>query len=128
MVPPKIGKPILLYISIIRDVVGSMLVQEGDDKNERVVYYLSRRFHDYETRYTPIENSCFALVWVVQKIRHIILPFQIWIVAGLDLLKYLFKKPALSGRSLRWLILLEEFNLKYVAKKTIKGSVVRFLC
>ena len=35
-----------------------MLAQEDDDKNERAVYYLSKRFHDYETRYI-------ALVWVV---------------------------------------------------------------
>ena len=39
-------------------------------------------------------------------------------------LKYLFEKPALSGRLLRWLILLTEFDLKYVARKTIKGSAV----
>ena len=37
---------------------------------------------------------------------------------------YLFEKPALSGRLSRWLILLAEFNLKYVARKTIKGSIV----
>ena len=53
------------FISIIEDVVGSMLAHEVDDENERVVYYLSKRFHDYETRDTPIEKSCFALVWVV---------------------------------------------------------------
>ena len=46
------GKPLLLYLSIIEDAVGSMLAQEDDDKNERVVYYLSKRFQDYETRYT----------------------------------------------------------------------------
>ena len=74
---------------------------------------------------TPIENSCFAIVWSVQKLRHIILPFQIWVVARMDPLKYLFEKPALSGRLSRWLILLAEFDLKYVARKTIKGSVVR---
>ena len=34
-----------------------MLAQDDDDKNERVVYYLSKRFHDYETRYTSIEKS-----------------------------------------------------------------------
>ena len=55
-------KPLLLYLSIIRDVVRSMLAQEDDDKNERAMYYLSKRFHDYETRYTPIEKSCFTLV------------------------------------------------------------------
>ena len=62
LVPSKHGKPLLLYLSIIEDAVGSMLAQEDDDKNERAVYYLSKRFHDYETRYTPIEKSCFALV------------------------------------------------------------------
>jgi len=74
-----------------------MLAQEYDDKNERAVYYLSKRVHDYETRYIPIKKSCFALVWAVQMLRHIILPFQIWIVARMDPLKYLFEKLALSG-------------------------------
>ena len=31
-----------------------MLTQEDGDKNERVVFYLSKRFHNYETRDTPI--------------------------------------------------------------------------
>jgi len=33
-----------------------MLAEEDDDKNERVVYYLSKRFHDYK-RYIPIEKA-----------------------------------------------------------------------
>ena len=49
-------------------------------------------------------------------------------VARIDPLKYLFEKPALSGRLLRWLILLAEFNLKYVDRKTIKGSVMSDFC
>jgi len=47
----------------------------------------------------------------------------------MDLLKYLFEKFALSERLSRWLILLAEFDLKYVARKTIKRSVESdFLC
>ena len=61
LVHPQHGKPILLYLSIIGDVVGSILAQEDDEKNEREIYYLSKRFHDYKTWYTPKENSCFAL-------------------------------------------------------------------
>ena len=118
----------LLYLSIIEDVVGSMLAKEDDDKNERVMYYLSKRFHDYETRYTLIEKSCFTLVWDIQKLRHIILPFQVWIVARMDPLKYLFEKPVLGGRLSKWLILLAEFDLKYVAIKTIKQSTVLDFC
>ncbi|XP_030970957.1 uncharacterized protein LOC115991402 [Quercus lobata] len=99
-------------LSIIGDAVGSMLAQEDDEKNERVIYYLTKRFHDYETRYTPIEKSCFVLVLVVQRLRHVVLPFQIWVVARLS----------------RWLILLAKFDLKYVARKTIKGSIVSDFC
>ena len=50
LMPPQYGKPFLVYLSIIGDEVGSMLAQEDNDKNERVIYYLSKRFHDYETR------------------------------------------------------------------------------
>ena len=42
----------------------------------------------------------------------------------MDPLKCLFEKSALSGRLSRWLILLAEFDLKYMARKTIKRSVV----
>ena len=40
----------------------------------------------------------------------------------------MFEKCTLSGRLSRWLILLAEFNLKYVTRKTIKGSVVLDFC
>ena len=46
----------------------------------------------------------------------------------MDPLKYLFEKPTLSRRLSRWLILLTKFNLKYVARKTIKRSVVLDFC
>ena len=46
----------------------------------------------------------------------------------MDPLKYLFEKPALSGRLSRRLILLVEFDFKYVARKTIKGSIVSNFC
>ena len=77
MVIPKSRKPLLIYLSIIEDAVGSMFAKKDDDRNERVMYYLRKRFHNYETRYTPLEKSCFALVWDVQKLRHTILPFQV---------------------------------------------------
>ena len=46
----------------------------------------------------------------------------------MDPLKYLFEKPTLNGRLSRWLILLAEFDLKYVDRKTIKGSAVSNFC
>ena len=46
----------------------------------------------------------------------------------MDPLKYLFEKPALIGRLLRWFILLANFDLKYMARKMIKGSTVLDFC
>ena len=46
----------------------------------------------------------------------------------MDPLKYLFEEPTLSGRLSRWLILLAEFDLKHMARKTIKGSIISDFC
>ena len=50
------------------------------------------------------------------------------VVVKMDLLKYLFEKPALTEKLSRWLILLAEFDLTYVAKNTIKGRVIAEHC
>ncbi|RVW22176.1 Transposon Ty3-G Gag-Pol polyprotein [Vitis vinifera] len=42
----------------------------------------------------------------------------------LNPLRYLFDKPALTGRLMRWLVLLTEFDIQYVSQKSIKGSIV----
>ena len=122
--PAELGRPLLLYLSIIDEALGSMLAQEDEDGSEHIVYYLSKKLKDYETRYIVVEKSCFALVWVVQKLRHVLLSYQVLVVARMDLLKYLFEKPALTGKLSRWLILLAEFDLTYVAKNTIKGRAI----
>ncbi|KNA04804.1 hypothetical protein SOVF_196320, partial [Spinacia oleracea] len=41
-----------------------------------------------------------------------------------DPLKYIFEKPALNGQLSRWLVMLAEFDLKYIPQKSIKGSAV----
>lgn len=46
----------------------------------------------------------------------------------LDPIKYLFKKQLLIDRLARWLMLLAEFDLWYMTKKSMKGrAVVEFL-
>ena len=75
-----------------------------------------------------VEKSCYALFWVVQKLRHILLAHQVLVVARMGPLKYLFKKPALIRKLSRWLILLAKFDLTYAAKNTIKGMVIAEHC
>ncbi|KAI8571794.1 hypothetical protein RHMOL_Rhmol01G0146700 [Rhododendron molle] len=42
----------------------------------------------------------------------------------MDALKNLFEKPALTSKLASWLLLLAEFDLKYVTRKSVKGHVV----
>ena len=42
----------------------------------------------------------------------------------LDPLRYLFDKPVLVGRLIRWLVLLIEFDIHYITQKSVRGSVV----
>jgi len=57
LVPPQHGKPFRLYLFTDDVVIGSALIQEIEGK-ERVIYYLSRRFVDAETRYSAFEKLC----------------------------------------------------------------------
>ncbi|XP_058741162.1 uncharacterized protein LOC131613516 [Vicia villosa] len=42
----------------------------------------------------------------------------------MDPIKYLFEKPALTGRIVCWQMLLSEYDIQYRAQKAIKGSVL----
>eukprot|EP00261_Vitis_vinifera_P032227 XP_019073470.1 PREDICTED: uncharacterized protein LOC100259236 [Vitis vinifera] len=50
--------------------------------------------------------------------------YSVCLISRLDPLRYLFDRPALTGRLMRWLILLTEFDIQYVSQKSIKGSIV----
>ena len=67
--PPEPGKPLILYLSVTDTKIGCMLAQESEDKVEKAIYYLSKKMLDYETRYTPLEKVCLALVWATRKLR-----------------------------------------------------------
>ena len=50
--------------------------------------------------------------------------YSILLVSRMDPLRYLFDRPVLTGRLMRWLVLLTEFDIQYVTQKSVKGSIV----
>ncbi|XP_077226904.1 uncharacterized protein LOC143860226 [Tasmannia lanceolata] len=98
--------------------------QDSGSKKERPVYYISKKMLEYEVKYTILEKTCLALVWATQRLRHYLLSSKVLLLSRMDPLKYLFEKPALTGRTARWLLLLSEFNITYVTQKSVKGRVI----
>ncbi|RDY06281.1 rnhA, partial [Mucuna pruriens] len=47
-----------------------------------------------------------------------------WLVAKNDPVKYIFEKPALTGRIARWQMALSEYDILYVNQTAIKGSAL----
>ena len=79
---------------------------------------------DYEMRYVVIECFCLALVWDTWRLRHYMTEYSVHLISHLDPLRYLFDRPAMIGRLMRWLVLLTEFDIHYVTQKSIRGSIV----
>jgi hypothetical protein len=72
LVPPQEGKSFYIYLSVGDTSIASVVVQVYDGK-EKVVFYLSRRMLDTETRYHEIEKLCLYLFFTCTKLWHILL-------------------------------------------------------
>ena len=75
-------------------------------------------------RYVMIERIFLALVQSTRRLRHYMTEYSMCLISPLNPLRYLFDRPALTGRLMRWLVLLTEFDIQYVSQKSIKGSIV----
>ncbi|RVW53743.1 hypothetical protein CK203_069124 [Vitis vinifera] len=84
---------------------------------------------DYETRYVMIERYFWHWFGPLaglghSPLRHYMTEYSVHLISRLDPLRYLFDRPALVGRLMRWLVLLTEFDIHYVTQKSIRGSIV----
>ena len=104
--------------------LGCMLAQLDDLGKERAIYYLSKRMMEYECKYIMIKRLCLALIWATKRLRHYVKKYSILLVSHLDPLRYQFDRPVLTGRLMRWLVLLTKFDIQYVTHKSVKGSLV----
>ena len=58
---------------------------------EQVIYYLSKKFTNYESRYSPLEKMYCALAWAAQRLRQYMLYPTTWLIAKLDPIKFIFE-------------------------------------
>ncbi|XP_017979875.1 PREDICTED: uncharacterized protein LOC108662802 [Theobroma cacao] len=125
LVPPVVGRPLILYLTVNEGSIGCVLGQHDETgKKERAVYYLSKKFTEYESKYSSLEKMCCALAWTAHRLGQYMLYHTTWLITKLDPIKYIFEKPSLSGRVARWQMLLSEYDIVYVSQKAIKGSAI----
>ncbi|KAG8475167.1 hypothetical protein CXB51_031741 [Gossypium anomalum] len=102
LMPPCLDKPLILYLAVFEKSMGCVLGQHDETgRKEKAIYYLSKKFTECETRYSPIEKLCCALIWITRRLRQYILYHTTWLISKLDPLKYMMESNTLNGRMAR---------------------------
>lgn len=71
LVPPELGRTLILYISLLNNSIGCVLGKYDDTgKKEQAIYYPSNKFTIYESEYTFLRRTCCAVTWVAPKLKH----------------------------------------------------------
>ncbi|RDX85928.1 Retrovirus-related Pol polyprotein, partial [Mucuna pruriens] len=76
-----------------------------------VIAYASKTMDPAQQNYTTTEKELLAIVFAVDKFRSCLLGSKIIVFSDHAALRYLMKKPDAKPRLIRWMLLLEEFNL-----------------
>ena len=81
----------LLYVAVCMETIGMVLVQEDEELQEHVIYYLSWNLIDAEIHYSHVEKLALATVYVVQWLRHYILLHQTLVVVHVNPFQFILK-------------------------------------
>ncbi|RDX83624.1 Retrovirus-related Pol polyprotein from transposon 17.6, partial [Mucuna pruriens] len=117
LVPAAPRRPLILYLTVLEESMDTI------GKKEQPIYCLNKKFTECEAR-SALERTCCALVWAAKRLRPYMMAHTTWLVAKNDPVKYIFEKPALTGRIARWQMALSEYDILYVSQTTIKGSAL----
>ncbi|KAG9446344.1 hypothetical protein H6P81_012472 [Aristolochia fimbriata] len=128
IVAPIVDKPLLLYIAAQEKSVGALLAQCDEDNKERSLYYLSRTLVGAELNYTPIEKTCLALIFAVQKLRHYLLAHSTNLICGGSVEVHYVAANPLGGLAKWALLLSKSLKSTYVSRtKLSKAKLGQFL-
>lgn len=119
------GRPLIMYLTVLDEPMDCVLGQHDETcRKEHATYYLSKKFTECETEYSLLENTCCALAWETRRLRQYMVCHTTLSISKMDPINYIFEKPLGTRRIARWHILLIEYDIQYVTKKAIKGSVL----
>ena len=106
--------------------IGAVLGKREDGK-PYVVYYASKTLNEAQRNYTTTEKELLAVVYALDKFRAYLVGSDIVIFTDHSALKYLLTKQDAKARLIRWVLLLQEFNLQIKGKKGVENVVVDHL-
>ena len=96
--------------------MGAVLGQK-DEKVFNGIYYASKTFNEAQENYSTTEKEMLAIVFACENFRPYILGSHVVIHTDHAAIKYLTAKKEAKPRLIRWVLLLQEFDLEIKDKK-----------
>ncbi|GJT45931.1 reverse transcriptase domain-containing protein [Tanacetum coccineum] len=113
---PNWNLPFELMCDASDFVVGAVLGQK-DGKNFHPIYFASKTLNPTQQKYTVTEKELMAVVFAFDKFRSYLILSKTIVHTDHSALKHLFKKQDAKPRLIRWILLLQEFDIEIKGKK-----------
>nr|XP_009797491.1 PREDICTED: uncharacterized protein LOC104243910 [Nicotiana sylvestris] len=109
------------------DVVVGVVLGQRRNKIFHSIYYASKTLNPAQMNYTVTEKELLAVVWVFYKFRSYLVGTKVTVYTDHSAIRYLFKKKDAKPRLIRWVLLLQEFDLEIRDRKEIENQVADHL-
>jgi len=91
------------------------------------IYYANKVLNDAQINYATTEKELLAIVYALEKFRSYLVGSKIVIYTNHATIKYLLRKADSKPRLIRWILLLQEFDLVIKDKKGFENVVADHL-
>jgi hypothetical protein len=124
--PPDWSQPSEIMCDASDYAVGAVL---GQRKEGRVhaVYYASKTLSEAQLNYATTKKELLAVVFAFEKFRSYIVNSKVIVYTDHAAIKYLLAKKEANPRLIRWILLLQEFDVQIRDKKGVENVVADHL-